>query len=235
MTAQSQYVSLPVSDGTQMQAYVSIPEGEGTFPGILIFQEAFGVNNHIRNLTGRFAKQGYIAIAPELFHRTAPPGFSADYTDFPSLAPHMQALTIENNESDIHAAYQWLLAHPQIQKDFIVSTGYCMGGRISFLANCILPLHAAVSYYGGGIAAQLASRAAALHGPMLFFWGGLDKHIPHEQVETVIQSLKAADKSYINVEISYADHGFFCDEKAAYNEKAAKEAWALTLSFLKES
>ena len=76
-------VELAVADGTRMAAYVARPEHGGPHPGLLVFQEAFGVNHHIRNVTERFAAEGYVAIAPELFHRTAPPGFEGSYTDFP--------------------------------------------------------------------------------------------------------------------------------------------------------
>jgi carboxymethylenebutenolidase len=234
MDIQTKHVSLSVSDGTTMQAYTAIPEGEGPFPGLIVFQEAFGVNSFMRNITDRFAREGFVAISPELFHRTAPAGFEGSYTDFPAIAPHFQGMTTEGSEADIRAAYDWLSANGKVKKDHICTTGYCLGGRMSFLANCILPFRSTVSYYGGGIAAQLAHRTSELHAPILFFWGGLDKHIPHEQIEEVVQALKKAEKPYMNVEISYADHGFFNDEKPAYSEKAAAEAWPLTLAFLRQ-
>ena len=101
-------VELAVEDGTRMAAYVARPEQGGPHPGLLVFQEAFGVNRHIRNVSDRFAAEGYVAIAPELFHRTAPPGFEGSYTDFPSLMPHYQAVTTETAEADIRSAYEWL-------------------------------------------------------------------------------------------------------------------------------
>jgi carboxymethylenebutenolidase len=84
-----------------MGAYVARPAGGGPHPGLIVFQEAFGVNGHIRNVTERFAKQGYVAIAPELFHRTAAPGWEGDYKNFPSVMPHMQAVTNERAEADM--------------------------------------------------------------------------------------------------------------------------------------
>ena len=232
MNISAKYVSLPISDGTTMQAYTAQPEGDGPFPGIIVFQEAFGVNSHIRNLTERFASEGYVAIAPEIYHRSAPVGFEAAYTDFPSVAPHAQAMTIEGNEADMRACWDWLQNHPAVSKKQIACTGYCMGGRMSFVANSILPFKAAISYYAGNMTSVL-DRTNNLHAPMLFFWGGLDKHIPHEIIEQVVHTMHKAEKPHINVEISYADHGFFCDERASYSEEAAKVAWALTLAFLK--
>ncbi len=226
-------VELDVADGTRMAAYVARPEGDGPHPGLLVFQEAFGVNHHIRSVTERFAAQGYVAIAPELFHRTAPPGLEVSYTDFPSVMPHLKAVTTETLELDIRAAYEWLTSNAQVKANEISSVGFCMGGRASFVANSVVPLRAAVSFYGGGIAPGLLDRAAKLQAPSLFIWGGLDKHITPEHRKAVTEALSSQQKIYVNAEFSRADHGFFCDERAAYEPHSARQAWALTLEFLR--
>ncbi len=226
-------VELAVADGTRMMAYVAAPEQAGPHPGLLVFQEAFGVNHHIRDVTERFAAQGYVAIAPELFHRTAPPGFEVSYTDFPSVMPHMQAVTTETAEADIQAAYEWLRSSSKVKGSEISSIGFCMGGRVSFIANTIVPLRAAVSFYGGGIAQGLLDRVQKLQAPSLFAWGGLDKHITPENRRAVTEALSEHKKIYVNAEFSRADHGFFCDERAAYEPHSARQAWALTLEFLR--
>ena len=145
-------VELAVADGTRMAAYVARPGQGGPHPGLLVFQEAFGVNHHIRGVCDRFAAEGYVAIAPELFHRTAPAGFEGSYTDFAAVAPHFQAVTTETVELDAGAAFDWLHSNAQVKPDEISSVGFCMGGRVSFIANSVLRLRAAVSFYGGGIA-----------------------------------------------------------------------------------
>lgn len=226
-------IELKVPGSNSMWAYVARPEQTGPHPGLLVFQEAFGVNSHIRNVTERFAAQGYVAIAPELFHRTALPGFEGSYSDFPSIAPHYQAVTTETAEADARAAYEWLQANSQVKSGDISSIGFCMGGRVSFIANSVLPLRAAVSFYGGGIAPGLLDHAAKLHGPMLLVWGGLDKHITPEHRKAVADALTAAKKSFVSAEFSDADHGFFCDDRSAYNARAARQAWALSLEFLR--
>jgi carboxymethylenebutenolidase len=234
MTNQDNLIKLTVSDNTSMQAYTAVPSGGAeSFPGLIVFQEAFGVNNHIRSLTERFAAEGFVAIAPELYHRTAPDGFTADYNDFSQVMPHMQGITPEGLEADTRSAWDWLEKHPKVQKGNIACIGYCMGGRTAFQANTILPFKAAVSYYGGRIVPDLIKKAESLHGPMLFFWGGLDKHISNSDIETIMENMRNAGKTYTNVEVSNADHGFFCDERASYNAQAAKESWAITLAFLK--
>lgn len=224
--------TLRVNDGSSMNAYVARPDDSSSHPGLIVLQEAFGVNSHIRSMCDRFAAEGYIAIAPELFHRTAP-GFEGSYTDFAAVMPHMQRMTNEGAVADLHAAFDWLQSQKNLQRDHIFSVGYCMGGRMSFLANATLPLRAAASFYGGGIAPGLLDRASQLHGPMLFCWGGLDKHIPPEQRQAVIDALRGAGKTYINVEFSDADHGFNCDERASYQPRAARQSWALLLEFLR--
>ncbi len=232
MADEKNYVDLKVSDGTTMAAYVARPRTEGKHPGILVFQEAFGVNAYIRDVTERFAKEGFTAIAPELFHRTGA-GFEGSYTDFAGVQPHTTKLTNEGLETDIKAAYEWLKKDSQTDPQKIFSVGFCMGGRVSFFADTILPLSASVSFYGGGIAQGLLDRARNIHGPILLFWGGLDKHILPEHVRAVEDALRAAGKEFGNVTFSYADHGFFCDQRASYNELASKQAWPMALEFLR--
>lgn len=236
MEITSGYESLQVSDGTPMSAWVARPKTGEVQSGLLVFQEAFGVNAHIRDITERFAKEGYLAIAPELFHRTVE-GFQGRYNDFPSTMPHMQALTNGGMEADQRAAYEWLRANGAGESP-ISAIGYCMGGRAVFLAALTLPLACAISYYGGGIAPSasgpgLIGRASELRAPMLFFWGGRDKHITPVHIRAITDGLRAAGKSCVNVEISDADHGFFCDARSSYNPAAAALAWPLTLAFLK--
>lgn len=226
-------IELNVAGSGLMGAYVAQPAGTGPHPGLIVFQEAYGVNSHIRNVTDRFAAQGFVAIAPELFHRTAPPGFEGNYGDFPAVMPHVQAVTPEAAGSDVRAAYEWLCSNPSVNSDRISSVGFCMGGRVSFLANSVVPLRSAVSFYGGGIAQGLLDRAANQHGPILLFWGGLDKHITAEHRKSVVDALSANKKPHVNVEFSNADHGFFCDQRAAYEPNAACQSWALTLEFLR--
>jgi carboxymethylenebutenolidase len=233
MNPKTEYVNLSVSDGTSMRAYVAHPESKPR-AGLLVFQEAFGVNAHIRDVTERFARQGYLAISPELFHRTGP-GLEAGYTNFAEVMPHMQALTQDGLAADIRAAYEWL-KHGEAKDLKVGSTGYCLGGRTSIQAALTVPLDCAVSYYGGGIGPSpmfpnLIDRLKDLACPTMYFWGGLDAHIGTDAVHAVEAALTAAKKDYVNVVFSAADHGFFCDVRASYNAVAAKEAWSLTLEF----
>src|SRR5262249_43886506 len=213
MSVQSEWVDLKVDDGTAMRAWVSRPEGQSAKRGLLVFQEAFGVNPHIRDVVTRFAKAGFVAISPELFHRTAP-GFEGSYTDFPGVMPHLQAISEQGLDADVRAAYGWLERAGLASN--VAAVGYCLGGRVAFVANSALPLKAAASYYGGHIP-PLLKRAPRLSGPMLFFWGGLDHHILEAERQSVAKGVSAAGKPFVDVTFSDADHGFFCDARGSYH------------------
>ncbi len=212
-------ITLSVSDGTTMPAYLARPTGADSRAAVLVFQEAFGVNAHIRDVAERFARAGYIALAPALFHRTDP-AFEGNYGDFSAILPHMKALTDAGLAADVRAAYDWLTAADGGRAAVVGSVGYCLGGRVSFLADAELPLRAAVSYYGGGIAPNprgmlpdLLGRARTCTAPVLLIWGGLDKHIGEDQRRAVEDALTAAGKNATHVTFSKADHGFFCDQR----------------------
>jgi carboxymethylenebutenolidase len=229
-------VTIRVADGSDMSAYVARPRGIGTsaaIPAILIFQDALGVNGHLRRIADRYAALGFLAIAPELFHRVHP-GFQAQTFDRDVIMPMINALTIDDMLADIVAAHAWAGSQPDVRADKIAAVGYCMGGRAVYLANSELPLGAAISYYGGGIAPGLLDRAPKLHGPHLFFWGGQDPTIPPERRRAVADAVRDTGKRFVDVEFSDANHGFF-NELLAHHPRAAKESWALGRSFLEDT
>lgn len=215
-----------------MRAYIARPSASGRSPALLVFQEAYGVNAHIRSVADRFAAEGYVALAPELFHRTAP-GFEGDYQNFNSVRPLMESLTDSGLEADIYASFDWLSHDASVDSQRIGSIGFCMGGRASFLANAIVSLKGAVSFYGGNIAQTLIHLIPQLHGPALLFWGGQDKRILPEHIRTIVDAFRTAKKPYTNIEFSEAEHGFFCDARSSYHKESAEQAWPIVLRFLK--
>ncbi len=225
-------ITLKISDNTKMDCFVTrLRDGEERRPGLIVLQEIFGVDEHIRDVTERFGRQGFVAIAPELYHRTAP-GFEGDYSNSETSRAHALKLTREGVDADLRATFEWLQAQPYVKAEEISCLGFCMGGRVAFAANAILPLKSVVSYYAAGLEGSL-DRVESLHAPHLFFWGEKDKHIPPEQRATIISALKEKGKSYVNVEFSDAGHGFFCDVRPSYNSIAARQSWAMTLEFLR--
>src|SRR6202022_1157496 len=126
MDVHTEYVNLSADDGTALRAYVARPAGKRR-AGLLVFQEAFGVNAHIRDVTERFAREGYLAISPELFHRSAP-GFEGSYSDFPAVMPHLQKLTDAGIAADTRATFDWLQTSSNTKNLSTGAVGYCMGG-----------------------------------------------------------------------------------------------------------
>jgi len=235
MPIQTEFVNIAVGDGTTMRGYLAKPEGAPR-AAIIVYQEIFGVNSHIRDVTERFAKEGYLALAPEIFHRTAP-GFEVGYSeaDMGPAFGQMQAMTPEGQEVDIKATYAWLQSNAKGLK--VAAIGYCMGGRLACHTAIVAPLACAVSNYGGGIAPNqfsggLMDRLKNLQGPVMFLWAGKDHFIPADAAQSVTAELRAANKSFISAEFSDADHGFFCDQRGSYHAATAAVAWPMTLAYL---
>ncbi|NDD26638.1 MAG: dienelactone hydrolase family protein [Proteobacteria bacterium] len=227
--------SIPVSDGTLMEAHVAYPAPADARGGaILVIQEVFGVNSHIRDVTDRFAQEGYLALAPDLFHRTAP-WFQGQYDDLDGARKHAFATTPEGMAADLSAAHQWLNENCPTHR--VAAVGFCFGGLLSVVANAQLPLACAVSYYGStAYLGKFAGDdfATRVHGPQLFFWGGLDRFIDLDARALATEPLRRAGKPFVSVEFSDADHGFNCDARASYNQEAAVQAWNMTLGFLRQ-
>jgi len=231
MSIHSERVEIPVGDGTTMGGYLCRPEGDAPRPAILILQEIFGVNAHIRDVAERFAREGYVTLAPDLFHRMQP-GYESGYDDFrPSIAL-AQKYSGDQSEADLRAAATFLASHKAVDGARLAALGFCMGGRLAFVANGVAPLKCAVSFYGNAAPDKLVY-ADKHQGPMLLIWAGKDAFIPKEAKATVTGTLEKLGKDYVSVEFSGQNHGFFCDARSDYDAGAAAQAWALSLAFLK--
>ena len=224
------FVEIEAAGGT-MRAYVSRPQG-GARGGIIVFQEAYGVNAHIQDVSDRLAALGLLALAPELFHRTAQ-GFDAPYDTegaWEKIEPHYAALSADGIAEDTRRSYDWLRGEGGVSD--VAAIGFCMGGRAAYVANAAVPLRCAVSFYGGGIVPDLLPLAEKQSGPILMFWGGRDANIPPAQYRAVADALDAAEKPHEQVVFSDAGHGFFCDRRKSYHAEAASQSWALLKEFL---
>lgn len=231
MKTRSEKIEIPVG-GTSMPAYLSRPDDGGKYPGVLVFQEIFGVNAHIRDVADRVAAEGYVALAPEAFHRDAP-GIELGY-DEQGLARGielMSALKPEDIGADATAAYEALRARPDVAGKGIGAIGFCFGGHVTYRIACMLPLAAAASFYGGGIAGTGAPGPATvdytpgIRGRIACFFGDQDGYIPKEAVDKIRNSLAAAGVRHEVHVYSGVGHGFFCDARADYDEKSAADAW----------
>ena len=231
MNIKTSWIDLSV-DGEKMRAYVAQPENAAKAPAMLVLQEALGVNAQLRGVTERYAQAGFVSIAPELFHRVKA-GFEASQIVMDEIMPLINSLTSEGLVADCKAAYEWLTQQANVDAKRVSAVGFCMGGRAAFLANSELPLACSIAYYGGRIAPALLDRVKNLHGPQLFFWGGIDKGIPPEQRRAVADALREAGKLFVDVEFSDANHAFFNEQADRYNQAAAEQSWALSQAFLR--
>lgn len=228
-----QDIALPVGAGT-MQLHVATPDHEAR-GAVMVLQEAFGVNDHIRDICRRFADAGYVAAAPHLFHRSGDPELG--YEDMQEVMPFIMQLQADEIEADIDATLEHLASIGFDAKQ-VAAVGFCMGGSIAFVAGCFWPLGAAVSFYGGGIAQSrfgfppLFDLAPTLQSPYLGLFGDLDGSIPTNEVEGLRAAVEKAAPDAEVVRYPDANHGFHCDARSSYHEESAKDAWERTLAFL---
>lgn len=221
-----QFVDLTAADGQQIPAYVARPEGPPR-GGIVVLQEIFGVNAHIRDMTDGYAKAGYVAVAPSTFHRVKPGvelGYGeADMKEGMGLKSQVEALPVPGVQQDIQAAIDYA-AKESGGKVGIV--GYCWGGLLSWRAAALASgLSAAAPYYGGGMT-QPAEIARQPKVPVMAHLSDRDQWVPLEGVE----ALKQAHPE-VEIYLYPANHGFNCDHRGAWNAEAAQLARERTLAF----
>ncbi|HUZ41576.1 MAG TPA: dienelactone hydrolase family protein [Acidimicrobiales bacterium] len=205
---------------------------------VIVLQEAFGVNGHIRNVADRFADEGYLAVAPQLFHRDGSP--EIPYDDLPSAMTFMANLNKQGITNDLNATTDFL-ATLGFGASNIAAVGYCMGGTVAFFAATLGTIGATASFYGGGVATgrfglpPLLELAADLKSPWLGLYGDLDQSIPVDQIEALREATDAAPVATEIVRYAAGKHGFHCDARPdAYNEAGARDAHARVLAFFAE-
>ncbi len=220
-------------DNLQIDAYLAKPTAPGSYPGIVVLQEIFGINVHIRDVTERIAKLGYVAIAPALFQRQAP-GFEAGYTakDVEIGRQYATETTASELLSDIQAAINYLKTLPEVKPDGFGCIGFCFGGHVAYLAATLPDIQATASFYGAGITSRTPgggnptiTRTSAIKGTIYAFFGKEDASIPPEQVDEIAAEFAKYNISHRLFRYDGSDHGFFCDRRASYNHKAAADAW----------
>ena len=219
-----QTINLTAEDGFQVSAYHAKPQGAAR-GGIVVIQEIFGVNHHIRNVADKFAAEGYEVIAPAIFDRVER-NFETGYApaDIERGRATRGKLTMDQAVMDTRAAVKEL--GKSGQKVGVV--GYCFGGTMAWLAATRIDgVAAAVSYYGGGVADAAEEKPKA---PVMFHFGETDASIPKEHWEKV-QKLHPNAPLFV---YQGAGHGFHCDERGSYHEASARQAWGRTIEFFKK-
>ncbi len=232
-------VKIPTADG-QMPAYRALPDSGGPFPVVLVVQEIFGVHEHIKDVCRRFAKLGYLAIAPELYARQ---GDVANLKDIQEIiAKVVTKVPDKQVMSDLDAAVAWAKKTGKGDTDKLGITGFCWGGRIVWLYAAHNPnLKAGVAWYG-----RLVGKPDELHpknpidlveslkAPVLGLYGGADQGIPNDTVEQMKKALKDANKPGEIVLYPDTPHGFNADYRPTYRKEQAEDGWKRLLAFFKK-
>jgi carboxymethylenebutenolidase len=226
------WVTIP-SQGLLIEAYLAQPPGAGPYPSVLVLQEIFGVNAHIRDVTERLAREGYLALAPALYQRQAP-GFETGYTPEAIQQGKCYKAGTQTEEllSDLQATIDYLYQLPQVRKTGVGTIGFCFGGLVAYLAATLPAVRATASFYGAGIphwspgeGQPTLAYTSQIKGTLYAFFGLEDASIPSTDIEQIEQALIQHQVPHRIFRYSGADHGFFCDQRASYEPSAAAAAW----------
>jgi carboxymethylenebutenolidase len=229
-------IALDLPGGEALPVFEAEPDGAPR-GAVLVVQEAFGVNDHIEDVTRRFAGAGYRSVAPHLFHRSGDPRLPFELE---RAKPHMARLTRAGLRADLDATLAHL-ADVGFAQGAVAIVGFCMGGTVAFIEAAARPLGAAASFYGGGILAgrfgspPLAELAPKLRTPWLGLYGDRDRGIPVEEVEALREAARRAPVPTEVVRYPEAGHGFHCDVRDAYHPPSAQDAWERTLAWFDAS
>ena len=219
-------------NGHDMPVYASVPSGSGPFPAVVVIQAAGGVNDFIRGVSDNLAAEGYAAVAPDLFHRMGP--------EIPTEGTtRAQNLNDWEIRADVDATVDFLLAHPAIDSGRIGITGFCMGGRVTWLAAATNPnFKAAVPYYGGNLWAVRGDAektpfelTEGINCPILFHFGEIDANPSQEDMAKLDEELTRLDKAHQFFVYPGADHAFMDHTGPRYHRESAEISWPRTLHF----
>jgi carboxymethylenebutenolidase len=231
-------VKIPVKDGA-IPAYRAQPDKGDNFPIVLVIQEIFGVHEHIQDVTRRFAKLGYLAIAPELFIRQ---GDVSKLSNIDKIRQIVAKVPDAQVLSDLDATVDWAVKSSKGNGDRVGITGFCWGGRITWLYAAHNPkLKAGVAWYGRlvGDSNELQPNypidvVSTLQVPVLGLYGGQDTGIPLKTVEQVREKLKSSSSKSEIVVYPNAPHAFFADYRPSYREADAKDSWKRLQAWFKQ-
>jgi carboxymethylenebutenolidase len=226
-------VSIAAADGSgSFSGYLATP-ASGSGPGLILLQEIFGVNLHIRELADLYAEEGYLVLAPDLFWRMKP-GIELGYTqdDFATALDYYRRFDVDRAILDAGAALAGLRANPNCNGK-VGAIGFCLGGKLAYLAAARLPLDAAVGYYGVAIEDNL-DEAASIHCPLALHFASEDKFVPATTRAAIKQALATNDQAEIYV-YQGADHAFNNRARDSFHRPSASIAHSRTISLLRRS
>lgn len=224
-----------------MDIYVSGPASKERAPVVIVLMEAFGVNHHIQSICDRLAQEGFLAAAPDIYHRFGR-RIEVPYGERKDIMPLLGKLTNDGIIKDVRATINFLEDLPTADTKSINTLGFCVGGFASALSATKLSVKKMVSFYGGGMVhprdgiglTPILNDLGSIKSKCLFFFGGQDVSISHDDIGAIEQKLTSSKVPFEVSIFENSDHGFFCDERKTYNKEDAEVAWNKTLKFLKE-
>jgi carboxymethylenebutenolidase len=226
-----QWTDIPSRDGRTFRAYTALPP-EGSGPGLVLLQEIFGVNAYMRDMADRYAQEGYVVMVPELFWRQQG-GVDLGYgdADFPKALGLYESFDVDRAIEDIEDTLAALRAHPA-HRGKVGALGYCLGGRLAFLAAARTDVDCAIGYYAVGLENYLDEAATAIHCPLMLHFGGEDAHCDAAVRDRAQQAL--AGKPGVEL-YTYpgSDHAFASPARAQYDKPAALMAYSRSLAMLR--
>lgn len=235
MTIETRYEQLTAADGGAFEAFCAVPD-EGSGPGILLFQEIFGINDNMRELAERFASVGYVTLVPDMFWRLEPRFERKDESGFADAIEMVQRFDVEQGIGDIQATHAHLLGMAECSGS-VGAVGFCLGGTLAFATAAHSRvagrgIDAAVSFYGSGTNDMLGV-LDQIECPVQFHYGAEDPFIPEDKIAEVEQAIAGRDD--MELHRYAAGHAFSnSDAPSMYNADAAAKAWARTVQFFSE-
>ena len=225
-------IDIATKTGKGFTGYLATPT-EKKAPGIILIQEIFGVNSHIKSVADLYAKAGYVVLAPDVFWRVQP-GVELTYSqdDMQKGMGLIKQCDQEQILKDLGSAIEVLKAQPQCAGK-VGAVGYCLGGSLAYRLATHDMVDCAVGYYGGNIT-QCLDEAKNLHCPIMLHFGGKDTHIPMEAVDKIRTALDG--KGHVEIFVyEDADHGFNCDQRKSYDRESAMLAYGRSQVLLTKS
>jgi carboxymethylenebutenolidase len=224
-----QFNPLKMTDGSVIDVWATWPDEKEQYPAILLLDEGYGINAHIRSVAERLSREGYVVFVPDLYHRSGRQ-MQLSYGDTASVLAWAASISIHGLVADLKVTLSAMESLHFVHRNKIGALGFCYGGGYALVANSLFPLSAGVSYYGIEMEKWLSAGFGA-GSPHVFFWGGQDREMSSGRIAHFQQDLAKKGRDFSSVTISYAGSGFFCDERSSYHPLAARQAWGHTLSF----
>ena len=234
------WVDINVDDGSTMEGYLTQPEGNGRHPAVVVIQEIWGVNSHIQAVTDRLPSQGYVGLAPAMFHRQGSM-IAGLHEELQTAVGWMQQCTDAGILADVNAAVNYLKGQSSVNGKIGI-VGFCFGGRVAYLAACnVSDLSASVVFYGGNIGVALGDgqtpleQTASINCPVLGLFGEEDANPTPDFVNEIDAEMTRQGKAHEFHQYAGAGHGFYCEARGSYRPEAAQDAWDKAMAWFDQN